>query len=460
MQWRTYLGILLGIVVVVAVAFFTGQNRELLAQPFQVTQNASVPVYLAVLAIFLIGFLPTATILFMQSLERDLAQRRVRKRHLEIESVDGRFRRAIDLQADGQLANAAAQFEDVLTERPEDFDALLRYGQVLREQGRHDEALEVHRRASVLYPQSVALLLQLADDYQALDQGEVAAEIRNRILRDFTGQGWSVMRRRRDLALAAGNWEDAARWQDRLTADDSEPTDADAGAGVSHGLSYQRGVSLLEKDRIDEAITVFRKLLEQEARFIPAGIMLGEAELLRNDPEAALDAWREGFKSTGSPVYLQRIEDHFIEAEAPVRAIETLRTLIATAENDLLLRFFLGRLYYRIEMPDEALKVLEGLGEAMDSSPAYHYLLGRIHQRRDHTRRALASYRTCLQRLGVHGAGFRCRACGERYESWLDRCTNCGAWNAVELDVEDEQISAEDLGMLLTPVWGAAVTEA
>ncbi len=461
MQLRTYLGILLGIIAMVAVAFFTGLNRELLAQPFKVTEGASIPVYVAILAIFLLGFLPTATILFVQSLERDLAQRRNRRRHREIESVDGRFRRAVDLQADGQLAKASEQFEDVLTERPEHFEALRRYGEVLRDQGRLDEALEVHRRASVLYPQSVALLLELADDYQARAEVEVAGEIRNRILRDFSGHGFSVMRRRRDIALAAENWEEATRWQDRLESSEGAGNEGSVPeAGVAHGLAYQRGVALLEKDRIEEAGAVFRQLLEQEQRFIPAGIMLGESELLHNDPEAALAAWREGFKNTGSPVYLQRIEDHFIEAEEPVRAIETLRALIASAENDLLLRFFLGRLYYRIEMHDEALKVLEGLGDAMDASPTYHYLLGRIHQRRDHTRRALACYRTCLQRIGVHAAGFRCRACGERFETWLDRCSNCGAWNAVELDVEDEQISAEELGMVLTPVRGGAASEA
>ena len=32
--------------------------------------------------------------------------------------------------------------------------------------------------------------------------------------------------------------------------------------------------------------------------------------------------------------------------------------------------------------------------------------------------------------------------------------------NFEQLDVEDEQISAEELGMVLTPVWGGAVSEA
>ena len=34
-------------------------------------------------------------------------------------------------------------------------------------------------------------------------------------------------------------------------------------------------------------------------------------------------------------------------------------------DNDLLLRFFLGRLYYRLEMHDEALKILESIGERL-----------------------------------------------------------------------------------------------
>ncbi len=457
MQIRTYLGILLGVSLVVYVSFLTPLNVDLLVQPFQLSSDLSIPVYAALLVIFLAGMLPPVTALLVSSLKRDLSQRRQRRRSREIESLDHRFRRATDFHLDGQLSKASAVLDELLTERPEHFATLLRFGQVLRQKGNTEQALEVHRRASVLYPRSVTLLYQLAEDYAATGEEQVATEIRNRILRDFPDHGLAVMRRRRDRAMAAEEWDEAVRWHEQIGNRLKETGDAGGlqrEHSVSQGLTYQRGVALLEKDRPDEAAGIFRELLEQEPRFIPAGIMLGEAELMLDNEEAALDEWRRGFKRTGSPVFLQRIEDYHIAEEAPAEAIETLHSLIAQTENDVLLRFFLGRLYYRLEMHDEALKALEGIGERLDDSPTYHFLLGRIRQRRSDQLGAMARYLTCLKRLGFSSINFSCQACDTRYGEWNARCVHCGSWNGIDLDVRKEQLEPEDLGVLNLPVWG------
>ncbi len=457
MQIRTYLSILASVLLVVFISFLTQRNVDLLVEPFELGAGLEVPLYIALLAVFLAGLLPPATALLVASLKRDLWSRRERRRSREIESLDHRFRRATDFHFDGQLSKAAALLDELLTERPEHFATLLRYGQVLRQQGNTTEALEAHRRASVLYPRSVSLLYQLAEDYDAVGEEQVATEIRNRILRDFPDHGLDVMRRRRDWAMAAGEWDAAMRLHEQIGARLKETGDADGlerEQSVSQGLTYQRGVALLERDRPDEAAAIFRELLEQEPLFVPAGIMLGEAELMAGNEEAALDDWRQGFKRTGSPVYLQRIEDYHIEAEAPAQAIETLRSLIANTGNDVLLRFFLGRLYYRLEMHDEALKVLEGIGERLDDSPTYHFLLGRIRQRRSDQLGAMARYRTCLKRLGVSSINFSCQVCGTRFGEWQARCDACGSWNAVDLDVREEQLEPEELGVVNLPVWG------
>lgn len=457
-QIRTFVGIPLAAVLIFYIAFLTPLNFEVLVeQRFHLNSDTSIPVYAALLVVFLAGLLPPAILLAIQALRRDLAARRARRRSREVGSLDQRFRRAVDFHDDGQWKNAAAELEVLLSERPDDFTTLLRYGEVLRHQGKTTEALEVHRRASVLYPRSVALLYQLSEDYEALGDATAGREIRNRILRDFPGQGLQVLRRRRDGAMAFGDWNEAIRWHDKAVAMLRESGDDEAlerEAGTYLGLTYQRGVALLEKERPEDASQIFRRLLEKEPRFVPAGIMLGEAELMLDNEDAALSRWRLGFKETGSPVFLMRIEDYFIEIEEPARAIETLRSLIAKADNDLMLRFFLGRLYYRLEMHDEALKVLEGIGERMDAAPVYHYLLGRIRHRRNDQKGAMARYLACLQRLGVSNSTFLCHSCDTRTDEWLDRCETCGSWNSVDLDIQEEQLTAEEIGLIDRPVWG------
>ncbi len=449
MRVRTFLGILLALVAVVAVSYLSNQNSELLTARFRLTQSTTVPVYAAVLAVFLLGFLPAVSVLLTQTLKRELARRRERKLDREARSLRSSFRRAVDLRADGQWGRAAAELEGFLAGKPEDFSTLLLYGEVLRRQGRTDQALEVHRRASVLYPQSVAVLYQMAEDYEAAGEVEVAREIQDRILRDFPGQGLQVLRRRRNAALGRRDWREAALQQERIEAmlaESGESVEMEKRGGVRRGLTYQKGVDLLEGERVEEARKIFSEILAEDREFIPAAIMLGEAALLEGDGAAALDCWRKGFEDTGSPVFLQRIEDHFIEQEQPLEGIETLHALIASAENDLLPRFYLGRLYHRLEMHDEAFKVLAGLQEEVESSPGFRLLLARIHQRRGEMGKAVQALLACARDAGITANEYICQICRDKYSEWQDRCDACGTWNSIELAFSEARPGGEGPG--------------
>ena len=459
MRLRSLFALLLGLAAVFVASYLTQHNQELFERRFHLGPETTVPVWGALLLAFLVGFLPAGLTLVADTLRRELTQRRDRRRAREGEALDATLRRAQDLAIDGQSAKAAIELESYLAGRPADFSGLLLYGRVMRDLGRLDEAVEVHRRATTLYPSSVGLLYELAEDYSRKSEGEVAREIHGRIVRDFPGFGLEVLRLRRGEAVGRRDWAEAARLHERVTQIWNQSGDVAALAresSLAQGLDYQRGVLLLEQDHAVEAAESFRRLLAREPRFIPARIMLGEAELLLGREEAAISAWRDGYLETGSPVFLARIEDHFIEEEEPVLAIETLRGLIAAATNDLLPRFYLGRLYYRLEMLDEAARTLAGIGDRIRSSPTYHYLVGRIRERQGQLGRAVDAYVTCLKQLELGTAEYVCRACGERSPDWRDICARCGSWNAVELDFEEERLSADALGVREVPIWGAA----
>jgi lipopolysaccharide biosynthesis regulator YciM len=456
MRPRTVVAILLALAVVVSVSYLSNLNSELLTERFALSARSSLPVYLVLLSVFLLGFLPAVSALLAQGLKRDLEARRGRRQSREARSLEGSYRRAVDYQIDGQWGKAASELESLLKGRAESFGALVRYGEVLRHLGRAEEALEVHRKASVLYPQNVSILYQLTEDYEALGQLEVAKQIRDRILRDFPGVGVRVLRRRRNAALAGRDWKEASRLQERLEAllvEGGDRLELERERDVKRGLAYQRGEDLLQREQLDEARRIFQDILNEEPRFIPARILLGETALLSDDPDEALTIWQAGFYNTGSPVFLQRIEDHYIEREDPIEAIETLHHLIAASEADLLPRFFLGRLYYRLEMHDEAQRVLGELRERISPSPTFHFLLARIHERRGEMAKAVEELSACVAEAGITTQEFVCRVCRAKYSDWTDRCDGCGAWNSVEMDFKEERLTAEELGVQPAPIW-------
>lgn len=456
MRIRTVIGTLVTLVLVVLVAYLTQQNGGLLSQPFALTDQRAAPLYVVLVAVFLMGFLPVVSILVVQALRRDLAERRVRRFDREADSARISFRRALDLRADGQWRKAAEEFEAALATQPEDFTGLLHLGEVMRRQGLGEEALELHRRASVLYPQSVALLYEMAEDYAAQGSFEVAKEIHDRILRDFPGSGLRILRQRRGSALAREDWQEAQSLQEAivtLVGKAEEMAERGPEAGIERGLAYELAVRMLDNEQFHSARSAFERILLEEPGFVPARIMLGEVLLLEGDEEGAVSEWRQGFESTGSPTFLQRIEDHFIERGDPLQAIETLHAVIAGAENDLLPRFFLGRLYQRVEMNDEALRILHAIRERVRRSPNYHYFLARLYERKGELEKAVSAYLTCIEQAGIPDSEYICRACGGAEPSWRAHCDKCGSWNSIELDLDEDRLSVADLGLKERPVW-------
>lgn len=456
MRVRTFVGILAALAIVVSVSYLTHHNIELLQQPFRLSAERIVPLYVVLLTVFLIGFLPVVVALVVQTLKRDLSQRRERRFSREAKSLEGAVRRGVDLQADGQWGRAAGEYEAYLAGHPEHFETLVRYGEALRHLGRGEEALEVHRRASVLYPQSIAVLYELSEDYEVLGESDVAQQLRDRILREFPGMGLRVLRRQRSAALSVQDWKRAMRLQQRIATlleEHGAEAELEREEGMGLGLAYQQGLEHLEADESEEARAVFDRILQRDPFFVPAFIMKGEVALIEGDDESALAEWLEGFRATGSPVFLQRMEDHFIERENPVLAIETLHRLISESRSDLLPRFYLGRLYYRLEMHEEALKVLQGLEERIRRSPTFHYLLARIRERRGEMHKAVDAYRSCLRESGLQTAEYTCKLCRAQFEAWQDRCTACGSWSSVELDFEEDSVSTEELGASKAPMW-------
>ena len=344
MRVRTFISILVALLAVVSVAYLTNQNVDLLGQPFRLAGDLYVPLYAALMTVFLLGFLPVVTLLLIQTLKQDLFRRRQRRFEREAQSWQASFRRAVDLQEDGQWSRAAVELERVLADQPDDFSTLLRYGVVLRQLGRVDEALNVHRRASVLFPQSTAILLELIDDYEACSEIEVADEIRERVLRDFAGVGLSLLRQKRDEALGRRDWGMTSSLQEKIDALQTGTSESeDANEFVTrHILRYQEAAALMDSERFDEAQAILGELIQESPDSTPAMMMLAEIGVVSGDPDRALQRWRDIYDRTGSATVLQRIEDHFIERGEPLRAIETLRAIIASADDDLSATILLG----------------------------------------------------------------------------------------------------------------------
>jgi tetratricopeptide (TPR) repeat protein len=100
----------------------------------------------------------------------------------------------------------------------------------------------------------------------------------------------------------------------------------------------------------------------------------------------------------------------------------------AAAERDpdnLALAVGLGRVYFELEMLDEAADQFEKVEVRAPDMPLVHAFLGATFERRGETREAFEEYRRALRLASAFDWPHACIACGAGGAAWEDRCPRC-----------------------------------
>jgi lipopolysaccharide biosynthesis regulator YciM len=429
-------------------------NREVLERPFHFWGGVNLPVGLALLIFLLVG----AGIAVLAGLSREtglmLERSRRRKATKRSEEIEEEYTRGLAAVLEGRAEDALRHFRAVLERDSRHFNTLLKIGEVLRQEEKYAEAIEYHRKAHHLKEDDPRPLYDLVEDHEAKGDLDRARAVLGKIiaLKKHSVLAW---RKLRSLHIKERAWIKANEAQQRVEkySDSDDPRDA-ADCSVGLGIRYEISAEQLRSGRARDAIASLRKILKDAPQFIPAHVLLGDALRQEGKDAEAIETWEHAFESTNHPVFLTMIEDHFLQRVQPLAAIEALKRCAARARRDTLARFFLGKLYFRLEMLDDALAVLSSLESRASYAPTLHYLLGRIHERRKNFAAAMAEYRNVIKDTETVELEYRCRSCGETSIEWVDRCPGCGEWNTTDLNFREEA-SLEELGLPPAPVYTA-----
>ena len=452
MKIRTFLLIALVLAVVFFAASIFVANRAVLGLQIQLWNGASVTVGLALLFCFLAGGAVVTLAKLSQEFGLMIERSRLRKATRKTEAIEEEYSRGLVAVLEGREEEALAHFRAVLERDSRHFNTLLRIGEVLRSQERHAEAIEFHRKAHHIRSDDTQPLYALVEDHEAKGDIDRARAVLGRII-GVNKHSIAAWRKLRSLHIKEGNWEKALEAHERVArySDPRDPRDArDRRFGA--GIRYEIASAQLKAGEHREAVSILRRLLKDDKGFIPAHVKLGEALRDQGQEQEAVATWCEAFESTGSPVFLTVLEEHYLGREQPLAAIEALKGCVSRARREIVPRFYLGKLYFRLEMLDDAFATLSSLRGRAAYAPTLHYLLGRIHERRNQHHEATAEYRKVIKEKDLVQLEYRCRACGETVMEWTGRCADCGEWNSVEVDFREE-IPLEELGLAPAPIY-------
>jgi tetratricopeptide (TPR) repeat protein len=201
--------------------------------------------------------------------------------------VATRFNRAVELQKQGNLAEAAAEYRSVLALKPDYAEAQANLGVCLAQQGKYDEAVGAYQQALRLAPQLTPILLNLGIAYYRGGQFSQAAETLQKFIdtRPDSVQGRQLL----GLALI-----ELGRDAEAVTQLEATLTAAPQDIAVLYSL----GLAYLRLGR-----SGFRATLERLAAF-PAGypalhFLEGQAFLRDQEYEKALEELKAAAQLNG-----------------------------------------------------------------------------------------------------------------------------------------------------------------
>lgn len=452
MRIRTFIVIAAVLFAVFAVAALTQKNSELIREEFQLWNGTALEVGWMLALAFGIGAGLVFVALSAREVSRLVERWRLRRETRKSEEIEDEYSRGLVAELEGRPEEALRHFRAVLEQDSRHFNTLIKIGEVLREQGKHAQAIEYHRKAEHLREEDTRPLYALVEDHESEGNMERARAVVARII-GINKNSVAAWRRLRSLQIKAGDWAEALeahRKVEKLTA--AAADDSDRRVGV--GIRYEMALARLREGRARDAIGQLRRLVKEQGSFIPAHVGLGHALREAGQEAEAVDAWFHGFEATGSPIFLMALEEHYLEREQPLGGIEALKRCISRSRKDTLPRFYLGKLYFRLEMLDDALAVLSSLEGRATYAPTLHYLLGRIHERRRNPEKAAQEYRKVIKETDLIELDFTCRSCNANRVEWADRCEACGEWNTIEINFREE-IPLEELGIAPAPIYTA-----
>lgn len=394
---------------------------------------------IAVSTFFLISLSTGAGLVLLIYLMRDVRRflrglkvQREQKRRIKVQEL---YAKGMNAMLAKRNADAIMYFQRILNIDPNHVDTLLRMGISYLREMNVQEAIRLHLKAWNLDRDNREVAFSLAAGYEEAKRFDDAIKMYKEIIsKDPTNI--AALSRLRDAYHRMSSWEDLTETQSRLLASPLGPQEMEVEHRRLVGFKYELGRSYLESGDLERAKKVFRGVIKLDKDFIPAYLGLGEVYLEERKTADALELWEKAYKMTSSILLLLRLEDLYLKQGEPGKAIEIYQQAVTWKPQDTTVKFFLGKLFYRLEMVDEAYDTLMSVDWGDREFPDVHKLLGNIYLRRGSLGLAASEFKKAMGFRKQVIVPYACSNCDFSTTDWSGRCPNCGKWNTFGVNLE------------------------
>jgi tetratricopeptide (TPR) repeat protein len=395
--------ILLFLIFIAIIGYFSQLNPNRVV--FFVTQEKSIELSLTALILFSIsvgGLLVMVVIGVRQTkaLYLNWAYRRAQKKEASLGTF---YKEGCNAFLAERYKDAIALFQKVLDINPNHLHTLLRLGDIYRSEKNVHEAIRLYRKARLSDDQNMEVLFGLAQNLDAAHQSDEAIGI----LKEIIGHdeiNLTALIRLREIYVRLSRWEEAHFIAEKILKLPLSGENRQRALSTSLGIQFEKGMASLKNNQIDPARHAFKSAIKMDKDFLPAYIGLGEAYIKSERMESAMTLFEKGYDMTKNIILLHRLETLCLEIGQPDRILRVYQKALAKAPDHITLKFYLGKLYYRLEMIDEAFDLLSEIEGQVESFPDLHKILGNLYLRRGNYFVAAEAFRKGLQLQITGGA--------------------------------------------------------
>jgi len=349
------------------------------------------------------------------------------RRQRKMAKVSALYDDAVNASLSLRDRDAVGLFQKVLVLDPHHVGALLRLGNLYRQEKRVLDAIRLHKTARNVAEGNLEVLFALASDMEASERNEEAAQYLKEIIA-LDRHNLTAQVRLCDLYIQSKSWEEAHAVQEQIV---KLPLPNDRRAAEQTrllGLKYEIGQTCVNDP--DRARRYFKEAVRIDKMFLPPYLGMAEIAIRQGKTERAARLLERGYDITGRLTLLHRLEDLCVEMGTPNRMLQFYRRILATRADDLVLKFYLGKFYDRLEMIDEAYAILSEVAFDVDAFPDLYKIVGNIHLRRGNLAAAVDAFKTGLKINKKNLVTYYCAACDNHTTQWSGRCGRCGRWDS------------------------------
>ncbi|HLQ67447.1 MAG TPA: tetratricopeptide repeat protein [Candidatus Limnocylindrales bacterium] len=337
------------------------------------------------------------------------------------------YQRGVHALLAGHRDEALEAFADTVQEDSENIDAYIHLGNLLRERGEGQRALDLHRkltaRGSRTAAQDRAIREALVLDWIAVGRPEeaVAQALAIRERERKNGFGLPLLL---EAYEAGGEWDRAFEVRAELSKAKGE---RDPLALARYRAAI--GEICLRGERLDEAMRHFKAALRLDKDHPVALLRLGDIYYETSHPERAMRLWKglAAAHPDQAHLVLERLEVSYFERGRFGDMAQLYEEMLQRNPRDARILLALARMHVKRDDLPEATRAAREALECDPRSLEARLLLVDIHRRTGDPGRALTEVDALLRHLSGsdHPA---CPRCGARAEEYWSRCPACLAW--------------------------------